>query len=93
MQVRAKAGQALINHIHQYMSKGFTIRRVTSDGEASIRSIRTEVEALGVELNILGHGSHTPHAESAIGHIKNKARSTMYSLPYVLSQRLAAAIP
>lgn len=58
-------------HINQYAAKGFSIKRVTSDGEASVRAVRSDVEALGVELNILGHGSHTPHAEAAIRHIKN----------------------
>ena len=47
---------------------------------------------MGVEMNILGHGSHTPHAEAAIRHIKNKARSTMHSLPYALPSKLAAAL-
>jgi hypothetical protein len=69
---RAKAGQSLLTHIQQYHEKGFFIKRVTSDGEPSIKAVRSEVERLGVELNILGHGSHTPHAEAAIRHIKKK---------------------
>ena len=89
---RAKAGQALLMHIKQYMSKGFVINRVTSDGEASIKATKHDIEAFGVELNILGHGSHTPHAEAAIRHIKNKARSTLYSLGYKLPNRLASAL-
>ena len=43
-------------------------------------------------MNILGHGSHSPHAESAIRHIKNKARSTVASLPYTLPVRWSAAL-
>ena len=57
------------------MLKGFRIKRVTSDGEGSIKAFRPEIELLGVQLNVLGHGSHTPHAESALRHIKNKARA------------------
>ena len=79
-------------HIQQYAAKGFAIKRVTSDGEASVRAVKSDVEALGVEVNILDHGSHTPHTKAAIGHIKNKARSTMYSLPYSLPSKLAAAL-
>ena len=89
---KSKAGRSLLMHIQQYAAKGFSIKRVTSDGEASVRAVKSDVEALGVELNILGHGSHTPHAEAAIRHIKNKARSTMYSLPYSLPSKLAAAL-
>ena len=63
---------------------------MTSDGEGAVRSVG--VEELGAQLNILGHGSHTPHAESAIRHVKNKSRSTLYRLPYPLPTRLAAAL-
>lgn len=89
---RAKAGSALVSHITQYHNKGFIIKRVTSDGEGSIKATRDQIEQLGVDLNILGHGSHTPHAESAIRHIKNKARSTLHSLPYVLPSKLCSAL-
>ena len=89
---RAKAGKALLHHLSQYTAKGFHVKTVTSDGEGSVKSVRSNIEELGVNLNILGHGSHAPHIESAIRHIKNKARSTLYSLPYPLPSRLAAAL-
>ena len=89
---RSKAGKALLHHLSQYKAKGFYVKTVTSDGEGSIKSVRSDVEELGVSLNVLGHGSHAPHIESAIRHIKNKARSTLYSLPYPLPSRLAAAL-
>ena len=84
------AGQSLLMHIQQYMIKDFRIKRVVSDGEASMKAVRTEVEALGVQLNILGHGSHAPHAESAIRHVKNKARSVVHSLSFPLASKFAA---
>jgi hypothetical protein len=79
-------------HISHYIAKGFRIKRVTSDGEPSIKAAKHEFEAIGVELNVLGHGSHTLHAESAIRHIKNKARSTLHSLMYPLPSKLASAL-
>ena len=79
-------------HISHYIAKGFRIKRVTSDGEPSIKAAIHELEAIGVELNVLGHGSHTLHAESAIRHIKNKARSTLHSLMYPLPSKLASAL-
>jgi hypothetical protein len=82
----------LVLDIRQYLSKFFIIRRVTSDGEASIKAAKDDIEAFGVELNILGHGSHTPHAEAAIRHIKNKGRSNLYSIGYKFPKRLAAAL-
>lgn len=69
---KAKAGQSLLAHIGMYMSKGFVINRVTTDGEPAIKAVKAEVEALGIELNVLGHGSHVPHAEAAIKLIKNQ---------------------
>ena len=71
---KSKAGQSLLTHIELYTSKGFRVKRVTSDGEPSIKAARSDLPAIGVELNVLGHGSHNPHAEAAIRHIKNKAR-------------------
>ena len=89
---KSKAGQSLLMHIQLYMAKGFQIKRVTSDGEGSVKAVKAELEALGVELNVLGHGSHTPHAESAIRHVKNKARATVHSLPFSLPSKLVAAL-
>jgi hypothetical protein len=89
---KAKAGLSLLDHISKYTAKGFRIRRVTSDGEAAVKSVRSDVEALGIELNILGHGSHTPHAESATRILKNEARSTLHSLRFPLPFKLVAAL-
>jgi hypothetical protein len=89
---KSKAGRALLEHIQQYNDKGFQIKRVTSDGEPSIKAAKSELSSIGVELNVLGHGSHTPHAESAIRHVKNKARSTIHSLQFPLPKKFAAAL-
>ena len=89
---RSLAGKALLLHIQQYLSKGFRITTVTSDGEGAVKTVRRDVESHGIELNILGHGSHAPHAEAAIRHVKNKARSTLHSLPFPLPSKLAAAL-
>ena len=89
---RSLAGKALLLHIQQYLSKGFRITTVTSDGEGAVKTVRRDVENLGIDLNILGHGSHAPHAEAAIRHVKNKARSTLHSLPFPLPSKLTAAL-
>jgi hypothetical protein len=89
---KAKAGLSLLDHISKYTAKGFRIRRVTSDGEGAVKSVSSDVEALGIELNIVGHGSHTPHAESATRILKNKARSTLHSLRFPLPFKLVAAL-
>jgi hypothetical protein len=89
---KARAGASLMLHINQYTAKGFRIKRVTSDGEPAIKAAKHDLESIGVELNVLGHGSHTPHAESAIRHIKNKGRSTAHSLLFPLSAKLVAAL-
>jgi hypothetical protein len=68
---KAKAESSLLDHVSKYTAKEFRIRRVTSDGEAAVKSVRSDVEALGTELNIFGHGSHTPHAESATRILKH----------------------
>jgi hypothetical protein len=69
---KARAGASLMLHINQYTVKGFRIKRVTFDGEPTIKAAKHDIESIGVELNVLGHGSHTPHAESSISHITKK---------------------
>ena len=86
---RSQAGAALLKHIRIYDAKGINISSVTSDGEPSITALRGALAEGNILLNILGHGSHVPHAESAIRHIKNKARSTAHSLPYDLPSKWA----
>ena len=89
---RAKAGSALLTHIETYDSKGFTIHTVTTDGEPAIVALKATFDTSNIHLNVLGHGSHVPHAEAAIRHLKNKARSVVWSLPYTLPLRWAPAL-
>ena len=86
---KAKAGQSLLDHLAVYASKGFKINRVTSDGEPAIRAMKEQIERQGTELNVLGHGSHAPHAEAAIRHLKNMARSNTHNLGYQFPIRWA----
>ena len=86
---RSRAGDALLSHIALYDRKGFHVSSVTSDGEPSITALHSVLQASSITLNVLGHGSHVPHAESAIRHLKNKARSIEHSLPYSLPSKWA----
>jgi hypothetical protein len=79
---KSKAGTSLLLHISQYTAKGFRIKRVTSDGEPAIKAIKNDLENIGVELNVLGNGSHTPHAESAISKTKLGQLSTAFDSRY-----------
>ena len=82
-----KVGTCLLDHIDKYTAHGFKITRVTCDGEPGIKAVKSQLLQRQVELNVLGHGSQTAHAESAIRHVKNKARSTALNLPYVMPTR------
>jgi hypothetical protein len=83
---RAKsfAGSALLNHIRIFEAKGFQVSSVTSDPE-----LKTVLQQSNITLNVLGRVSHAHHAESAIRHLQNKARSTAHSLPYTLPGKWA----
>lgn len=72
-----------------YEAKGFTVSTVTSDGEPSIVTLKQVLLPINIALNVLGRGSRAHHAESAIRHIKNKARSTAHSLAYTLPGKWA----
>ena len=89
---RKKAGKALLVHLHEYEMKGFNIRSVTSDNEGAIKAVKSSVNELGIDFSVQGHGTHMPHAESAIRHVKNKARAVLYGLQFPLPSKLAAAL-
>ena len=89
---KAKAGEALEEHITSYRARGFIIRTVTSDGEPAVKAMFNQLKGENIILNVMGHGTHIPHVESAIRHLKNKARSTAFSLPFTLPSKLAPAL-
>jgi hypothetical protein len=89
---RKKAGKALLIHLHEYEMKGFHIRSVTSDNEGAIKAVKPSIKDLGIEVYVQGHGTHIPHAESAIRHVKNKARAVLHGLQFPLPSKLAAAL-
>ena len=89
---KAKAGEAILDHLSHYSSRDFTVNIVTSDGEPSIRYMSQALMQSGTYLNFLGHGKHVLHAESAIRHVKNKARSIAFSLQYTLPSKIAPAL-
>ena len=45
-----------------------------------------------IKFYVNGHGTHMPHAESAIRHVKNKARSVQHGLQFPVPSKLAAAL-
>ena len=92
LKLRKKAGRALLLHLHEYEIKGFHIRSVTSDNEGAIKAVKPSVKDLSVEFSVQGHGTHMPHAESAIRHMKNKARAVLHGLQFPLPSKLAAPL-
>ena len=63
---KAKAGEALEEHITSYRARGFIIRTVTSDGEPAVKAMFNQLQGENIILNVIGHGTHIPHVESAI---------------------------
>ena len=89
---KANAGEALEERITSYRARGLIITTITSDGEPVINAMSHKLQQEGITQNIMGHGAHIPHIESAIRHIKNKARSTAFSLLFTLPSKLAPAL-
>ena len=71
-----QVGLSLLDHCDRYITQGFKDTRVTSDGEPSIKSVRTGLLKCNIELNMLGHGSHLRMLSppSAISRIKPGAQ-------------------
>ena len=67
-------------------SQNFMTAMIMSDGERGVTSIITELEALGVEVDISGAGGHVARVERRIRVIKERLRSSVaYHLPFALS--------
>ena len=67
-------------------SQHFTSPLLMSDGEGAIAKIQTELNGIGVEVDISGAGGHVARVERRIRVIKERVRTHIHHLPYTLSQ-------
>ena len=79
---------ALDSQIKGYKSQRFSVIGIVSDGEGAITSLQSEINAMGVHVNINAPGQHVSIVERKIQTIKGCTRSIISSLPYKLPYSL-----
>jgi hypothetical protein len=78
--------EGLKNQMKLLTSKGFTVSTIFSDG--GFNSLTEYIRSLSITHDITGAGSHVPVIENKIRVIKNRIRSILFSLPYMLPNSL-----
>ena len=66
---------ALTECISLLASRRFNVTSILSDGEGAIGKVKTELQMLGIEVDIGGAGGHVPRIERKIRTIKNSYRA------------------
>ena len=76
--------KALSKQLSLYASKGFTISSILSDHEGGLVALKTNIERLGITINIAGPDQHVPAIENRVKTVKERVRCTLHSLPFQL---------
>ena len=76
------------NIVKAYNAQGHKVKRITSDAERTFLSSSTALSTLGIQLTETIPGEHEKRVERYIRSIKDKKRTIMASLPYVLPTTL-----
>ena len=81
---------ASLKQINRWKSRGFHVTQVTVDPEAGLLALKSDLGAQGINVEPRAGGTHVPTAERKIRVIKERCRSIVHSLPYMLPLFLLA---
>ena len=85
----SRAAEAVRKGINYFLgvmrSQGFNARLIMTDGEGAIAKLKTELNMLGVEVDVSRAGGHVARVERRIQVIKERMRTHMHHLPFALS--------
>jgi hypothetical protein len=66
-------------------SQNYKTSAIMSDGEGAVGKIQTELNSLGIEVDISGAGGHVPRVERRIRVVKERLRTHIHHIPFTLS--------
>ena len=66
-------------------SQNFQAPVLMSDGEGAVGKLTSELNALGVEVDVSGAGGHVPRVERRIQVVKERVRTHTHYLPFTMS--------
>jgi hypothetical protein len=74
----------LTDTINLYKMENFSIENILTDGESAMVAISGQLSEIGIRLEVSGSGQHVPVAENKIRQVKERVRSHVATLPYML---------
>ena len=69
-------------------SRKFECVNIVSDGEGAVKTLQSQLEAKGIQVNIVGPGQHVPQIERLIQTVKQRIRGYDSTLPFVMCKIL-----
>jgi Zinc knuckle len=85
----SRAAEAVKKGIQYFLgvlqSQAFRAKLIMSDGEGAIAKLKTELDLLGIEVDVSGAGGHVARLERRIQVLKERMRTHVYYLPFALS--------
>jgi hypothetical protein len=66
-------------------SQNFKTRLIMTDGEGALAKLKTELNALGIEVDVSGAGGHVARVERRIQVVKERVRTHTHHLPFTPS--------
>jgi hypothetical protein len=81
--------EVIMAHVTTYWTQGFNIKSIHSDGEGGIKAIERNLNKIGIKLITSGPNRHgVPKVDRRIRTIKERVRSIVHGLPYILPPSL-----
>ena len=80
--------EALRRFVSHAASRSFDIQEIRCDGEKGVGKLKTELEELGMSVQIAGPGQHAPVAERMIQTVKQRVRAFDNTLPFVMDRKI-----
>jgi hypothetical protein len=74
--------------INAYKAENFNIRFIKSDGEGAFKAMTSYLNGKGIGMNPTGKNQHVPVVERKIRQIKERVRSHISVIPYMLTVQL-----
>jgi hypothetical protein len=66
-------------------SQNFQVEVIMSDGEGAVGKLMTELNSLGMEVDVSGAGGHVPRVERRIQLVKERVRAHTHYMPLTMS--------
>jgi hypothetical protein len=79
---------AIKDQVNIYKVENFIVDRILTDGASAMVTLLPELQDQGIRVEVCGTGQHVPIVENKIRQVKERVRSHVTTLPYLLPKLL-----